>query len=122
MQLEVCLVEDHAALQILHMSLSCLAGARVHGVRNGNVRVGEADGVEVDELLLIFAAGLAAIQQFNDVGIDIAVADHAIFIAAADGLCAVLDGLPVVADDLIGLLHDGASILPLQAMNCISGR
>ena len=70
MQLEVCLVEDHAALQILHMSLSCLAGARVHGVRNGNVRVGEADGVEVDELLLIFAAGLAAVQQLNDVGID----------------------------------------------------
>ena len=60
MQLEVCLVEDHAALQILHMSLSCLAGARVHGVRNGNVRVGEADGVEVDELLLIFAAGLCS--------------------------------------------------------------
>ena len=58
MQLEVCLVEDHAALQILHMSLSCLAGARVYGVRNGNVRVGEADGVEVDELLLISRPGL----------------------------------------------------------------
>ena len=91
---------------------------------DGQVQNTGADGIEVDDLLVIFAAALLAAEDLAKLGVDILVLDLAFVRHNGNGRNqTVLDGLPVVHHDLgsladavlgdfiVGHVHEQAALL-----------
>lgn len=88
----------------------------IHGVGDGDIGIGQTDGIEIDKFVITLSAGLFAGENINQVAVDKIVGDQAVFIHPADSLGTMLDCLPIVADELICHFYHGVFVFPATDM------
>ena len=87
-----------------------------HVVSQGDIDIGKTDRVEIVELVVAFPAGLSAHDDIDQVGVDVGIFQAPYLVKTAEGLRAVLDNLPAIADDLVSFQDGLVVVFPASDM------